>query len=257
MHPVLFQFGKIHVYSYGFFVALGVLLAMWWLAKKLIMNRKSPQIVVDLVLVVMVSGIIGARLAYILLYDPFYYFMHPGKILMLQEGGLAFYGGFIFGLMAAYLYLRRIKVPFLAFMDTGSSSLALGYAVARIGCFLNGCCYGKPTDLGWGIVFPVVDNLPRHPTQLYSSLSGLIIFAVLEFLLPRRRFEGQIFSLFLIMYGFFRSSIELLRENQQLLGGASVASLAALTLALMGMLLYVYLAKRGIPPSTDLGREKD
>lgn len=244
MHPVLFQLGGLRVYSYGFFVALGLLVATWWLAKKVKKKGGSLQFVIDLALLVLVAGIVGARLAYIILYDPYFYITHPWHILMLQEGGLAFYGAFVSGLVVAFFYLRKAQVPFLSFLDLASPSVALGYAVARIGCFLNGCCYGRPTSLPWGVVFPAVDGLTRHPTQLYSLLAGLVIFLVLEYLTPRARFRGQIFSMFLVLYGLSRAGIELLRENPQLSGGAGMAALAAFTLAVGGGLLYLYRARR-------------
>ncbi|MDH7577896.1 MAG: prolipoprotein diacylglyceryl transferase [Bacillota bacterium] len=244
MHPVLFQLGGLRVYSYGFFVALGLLAAVWWLAKKVAKEGRSPQIVIDLALLVLIAGVIGARLAFILLYDPGFYLSHPWHIFMLQEGGLAFYGALVFGLATAFFYLRIARLSVLSFFDLASPALALGYAIARIGCFLNGCCYGKPTELPWGVVFTAVDDLPRHPTQLYSLLAGLSIFMILEFFIPRARFRGQIFSLLLILYGLSRALIELFRENAQLPGGAGIAALAALILAAAGGLLYFYLARR-------------
>ncbi|HHW41846.1 MAG TPA: prolipoprotein diacylglyceryl transferase [Syntrophomonadaceae bacterium] len=244
MHPILFQWGFLRVYSYGFFVALGILAATLLLVKKLEKQGKSAQFVIDLVILMVVAGIIGARLVYVFLYEPGYYLAHPLQILMLSQGGLAFYGALLFGLLAGYLYLRKIGVPFLAFLDLAAPAVALGYSFARIGCFLNGCCYGVPTNLPWGVVFPAVDDLPRHPTQLYSLLSGIVIFVILELVSRRIRFRGQIFSLFFILYGLSRSVIELFRENPFIWGGW-VASVTALSVALLGGLLYIYLSRQG------------
>lgn len=257
MYPILFQMGSLRVYSYGVFIVIGIFLATWWFVRKIRKTGRSTQFIVDFVLYVLVAGIIGARLAYVLLYNPFFYFTHPWHILMLQEGGLAFYGAFIFGLVATFLFTRKNNLPFFNFLDVGAPSLALGYAVARIGCFLNGCCYGKPTDLSWGVIFPVVDGLARHPTQLYSSLAGMVIFSFLEFLLPRSKFEGQIFSTFLILYGLTRSGVELFRENTQLWGSAGIPAYAALVLALGGGLFYYYQArKRDQFPQSVLNQNK-
>lgn len=254
MRPVLFQLGGINIYSYGFFVALGIIIATLYLTRKMSREGGSPDTVIDLTLIVVVSGIIGARLAYILLYDPWYYLSHPLHILMFQEGGLAFYGAFILGFLAAVLYLRKAGIPVLAFLDLVSPAVALGYSVARMGCFLNGCCYGKPTELPWGVVFPVVDGLRRHPTQIYSLLAALLIFGILLWKTRRGiRFQGQIFSLFLILYGLLRAGIELLRENNQIAGGSGTASLAAFALAVAGSLFYLYLGHRS---ARSLSREK-
>jgi len=242
MRPVIFQLAGINIYSYGFFVSLGIIFAVLYLWKRVQREGGSPETVIDLTLVIVLSGIIGARLAYILLYDTSYYLRNPLKIFMLQEGGLAFYGAFVFGFLTAILYLRKKGIPVLFFLDMASPAVALGYGIARIGCFLNGCCYGKPTTILWGVVFPCVDGLRRHPTQLYSLLAAVLIFAFLVWKTQKGVcFQGQIFSLFLILYGLSRSVIELFRENNQLVGGASTASLAALALASVGSLLYFYL----------------
>lgn len=246
MHPVLFQYGWLHIYSYGFFVALGVLVATYLLVKRVEKQGRSPDLVIDLVLLLVLAGIIGARLAYVLLYEPRYYWHHPLRILMIQEGGLAFYGSLVFGLVAGYLYLKKAGVPYLEFLDLAAPPLALGYAVARIGCFMRGCCYGEPSSLPWAMVFPAVDMVPRHPTQLYSSLAGLLIFFILERLFRRPRFRGQIFSLFLVLYGLSRALIELFRENNQLQGGPATASLTALALSVVGVALYFFFLRRDL-----------
>jgi phosphatidylglycerol:prolipoprotein diacylglycerol transferase len=131
----------------------------------------------------------------------------------------------------------------------------LGYAIGRIGCFFNGCCYGIPTNLPIGMVFPAVDDLPRYPTQLFSMAAGLLIFAILEVVSSRIRFRGQVVALLFILYGLTRSVIELFRENSSFWGGGA-ASLAALGIALAGGVFYFYLARKNIDPvSSDLRPE--
>ncbi len=252
MHPILFQIGSLKVYSYGFFIALAILAGTLWLMRKVERKGVSAQFVIDFVLLGTVAGIVGARLAYILLYDPGYYLSHPLQIFMLQQGGLAFYGTVLFCLVAAVIYLRVTKIPALAFLDLAAPSLMLGYAIGRIGCFFNGCCYGIPTNLPIGMVFPAVDDLPRYPTQLFSMAAGLLIFAILEMVSSRIRFRGQVVALLFILYGLTRSAIELFRENSTFWGGGA-ASLAALGIALAGGVAYFYLARKNIDPaSSDL-----
>ncbi len=243
VHPILFQFGSLTVYSYGFMLALAILAGTLWLMRKVERKEVSGQFVIDFVLLGTVAGVIGSRLVYILLYDPGYYLSHPLQIFMLQQGGLAFYGAVLFSLIAAIIYLRWTKIPVLAFLDLAAPSLMLGYAIARIGCFLNGCCYGLPTSLPIGMVFPVVDDLPRYPTQLFSLAAGLLIFLILEWVSPRIRFRGQVVALLFILYGVTRSVIELFRENSTFWGGYH-ASLAALGVALAGGIWYYYLARQ-------------
>jgi phosphatidylglycerol:prolipoprotein diacylglycerol transferase len=252
VRPILFQVGFLKVYSYGFFLALAILIGTLWLMRKVERKGVSGQFVIDFVLLGTIAGIIGSRLVYILLYDPGYYLRHPLQIFMLQQGGLAFYGAILFSLIAAALYLRRTKIPALAFLDMAAPCLMLGYAIARIGCFFNGCCYGIPTSLPIGIVFPAVDGLPRYPTQLFSMTAGLLIFVILELVYSRIRFRGQVLALLFILYGLTRSVIELFRENSTFWGGRT-ASLAALGIAVAGGVFYYYLARKNIDPaSSDL-----
>jgi len=252
LHPILFQIGSLKVYSYGFFMALAILAGTLWLMRKVERKGIASQFVIDFTLLGTVSGIVGARLVYILLYDPGYYLSHPLQIFMLQQGGLAFYGTVLFCLIAAVIYLRLTRIPTLAFLDLAAPCLMLGYAIGRIGCFFNGCCVGIPTNLPIGIVFPAVDNLPRYPTQLFSMAAGLLIFATLELVSSRIRFRGQVVALLFVLYGLTRSVIELFRENSTFWGGGT-ASLAALGIALAGCIFYFYLARRNIDPaSSDL-----
>lgn len=245
MQPILFRIGNLKFFSYGLFMALGILAATIWMVQQVKKEGKSPEFVLDSVLIGVISGIIGARLFFVFLYEPSYYLANPLRILYIQEGGLAFYGGFIFGLAAILIYLHRARIPVFTFLDLAAPATALGYAIARFGCFLNGCCYGKATTAPWGVVFPVIDGLKRHPTQLYSVLVGFLIFIFLVWIIRRGvRFQGQVFCLFLIFYGISRSVIELFRENTQLSGGAIEASLAAFVLAVVGGLLYLYLSRR-------------
>ncbi len=244
MHPVLFQWGSLKVYSYGFFVALGILAAVLVFSRNLRDKGHPRGTALDLAVVSSLAGLLGARLAYVLLYNPGFYWQHPWRVFLISEGGLAFYGGLVFGLAAALFYLWKQKLPVLEVLDEGAPALALGYAAARLGCFLNGCCYGKPTTLPWGVVFPAVDWLPRHPTQLYSLMSGLLIFFVLQFLLrPRREAPGRLFAAFLVLYGLTRGAVELFRENPAF-STPLVPVLFSLLLALLGAGAWVYFGAR-------------
>lgn len=245
MQQVLFHIGELRVFSYGFFIALGILVATLWMLRQAKKEGMSQEVVLDCVLIAVIAGIVGARLFYVFLYEPGYYLANPLRILYLPGGGLAFYGGLILGLVAILIYLYRVHIPVLTFLDFIAPATALGYAIARFGCFLNGCCYGKATTVSWGVVFPLIDGLTRHPTQIYSMIAGFLIFIFLGWIKHRGvRFRGQVFCLFIILYGASRSVIELFRENTDLSGGSMEASLAALVIAVAGGILYLFLAKR-------------
>lgn len=166
----------------------------------------------DLGLVVLVSGILGARLIYILLNPAHESF---AEFFQLWNGGLSFHGGMSFAILAGWIFLRRAKIPFWTVADIAAPSAAIGYAIARIGCFLNGCCYGAPTSLPWGIRFIDQDTPtpPSHPTQLYASLANIAIFFILTRLEKNNRAPGFVFVSYLGMYSVYRFMIEFLRKG--------------------------------------------
>jgi phosphatidylglycerol:prolipoprotein diacylglycerol transferase len=183
----------------------------------------KPDYVIDVALYGVLAGVLFAHLASIVLDLP-YYLQNPREILgiwsslLSSEGGLrglSFHGGVIGGVGAVYLFARKKKINFLALADLLSPGLAIAYAIARIGCFLNGCCYGVPTTLPWGVRFceDGVWTPPSHPTQIYASLANVAIFGLLVMLEKRRRFTGQIFLSYLAMYSIYRFLNEFLRKG--------------------------------------------
>jgi phosphatidylglycerol:prolipoprotein diacylglycerol transferase len=219
MFPVLFKIGPLAVHSYGFLVAVafltGLVISVFYAKKEGIGN----QIILDLAIYVIISAIVGARIFYVLgQWD--YYRSNPVEILMLQNGGLVFLGGLLFSILTVVIYARIKGLPLLKLLDALTPGTALGYAIGRIGCFLNGCCFGLPTKLPWGLVFPPGslaalyfpgENI--HPTQLYSSLSVLLVFFVLFWLYRRKKFDGQILFWGLILYAVYRFLVEFLRYS--------------------------------------------
>ena len=189
MYPILLKIGSITVYSYGFMLALGVGVSLILIMRKARKEGIDEEAVLDLTIITVLSGLIGARLFYVFFYDWEYYRLNPLQILDFRNEGLVWYGAFILGAAAALLYVRIKRLSFWRTFDLFAPYLALGYAFGRIGCFLNGCCFGTPTDLPWGVVFPGLDAVPRHPAQLYSTLLSLGLFAFLLWLYPRRRFD--------------------------------------------------------------------
>lgn len=197
MHPILFDTGQITLYSYGTMVALGFLIATYLVIREL---RKNPVIepnqAVDLVLVILIFGIIGARLLHVFL-NMGIYFKQPMQILFLNRGGLAFHGGIVFAVLASLFYLTKKHIPIRKTGDLIVPYVALGHAIGRIGCFLNGCCFGHSA----------------HPTQLYSAAGLFIIFLILKRMYRKKHFDGQIFFSYLIIYPAFRFFIDFLRAD--------------------------------------------
>ncbi len=219
MLPTLLKFGWLEVHSFGLFVAAGFLagiaLTLFYASKEKI----SPNHVLDLAILTVISAVVGARLFYVLgQFD--YYRSNPLEIVMVQNGGLVFLGGLLLSLAAVYFYARRQHIPLLKLFDAITPGTALGYAIGRIGCFLNGCCFGLPTHSPWGVVFPpgslaaaFCPGQPLVPTQLYSSLLMLIAFLALAWLYRRKGFDGQILFTGTVLYSLYRFAIEFFRYS--------------------------------------------
>ncbi len=185
MHPILFKIGQVTIYSYGVMVAIAFLVSIYLASLSAAKRGINQEKIMDLGLTLLISGIIGARLLYVLT-EIEYYRANPLEMVMIWKGGLVFYGGFIAAFVCGWVFLKRNKIPVLKTCDHIVPYLALGQAIGRIGCFLNGCCFGKPTNLPWGMIFPggsiagdIYPAVHIHPTQLYSVYTNFLIFAIL------------------------------------------------------------------------------
>jgi len=189
----------------------------------------SPQQVMDMVFVIVLSAIIGSRVMYVLM-NASYYTRAPLDILKIWQGGLVFSGGVIGVVLTMLWYIKRHGFPLGKIADLWAPAIAIGQGIGRIGCFMAGCCYGKPTDLKWGVVFTNPDSLAHplnvslHPAQIYSSISGFVIFLVLLLLYSKKKFEGQVFLWFLILHSTARLAIERFRgDDRGLLLGSNMS----------------------------------
>lgn len=223
MHPVLIHLGPITLHSYGVLVASGILLALWLARRQAPRMGLDPDDVWNLGIYMVLGGLIGAKLWYVL-ENTGYYVENPRALFSietLQAAGV-WYGGFLTALLVTVIYVRRTKMPFLALVDTVAAPVALGHGIGRLGCFSAGCCWGKPTEVGWGVTFTseyaaqtvgVPLGVGLHPTQLYEFSTELLAFAFLLWLGTRRKFPGQIFGTYLIWYGIARGTIEFFRGD--------------------------------------------
>ncbi|MCF8042376.1 MAG: prolipoprotein diacylglyceryl transferase [Desulfarculaceae bacterium] len=246
MHPILLRLGPLTIHTYGLMLALGVvlgLLVLRWNARRLGLD---PDAVQSEALWLVLAGLAGARLAFFLL-EPGPLWPGLKQFFFIWQGGLVFYGGVIAAGTVAWwrAHRRGWALPTLA--DLLAPSLALGQALGRVGCFFSGDSYGKPWDGPWAVVFRDPHSLapkgvPLHPTQLYIASSLLVIFGVLTWLVPRRRFAGQIVLLYGLLHGVARVLIEPLRgdwRGETIVAGLTPTGLFALglaTLCLLGLL---------------------
>jgi len=212
MHPILFTLGPLTLRSYGLMMALGFLCGMLlaaWLYRR---RGHDPEAIFDITAWVMVGSIVGARLMYVAV-QPAEFEAQPWTMLAVWQGGLVYYGGLIGACGAAWLWDRRRHGGWDV-IDALAPGLALGQALGRVGCFLNGCCYGRASQ-SCGLVFPGVSAQPVLPTQLYESAGCLLLALGLAWVHAHRRFKGQVFALYLILYAFLRFGLELLRGDAE------------------------------------------
>lgn len=242
MHPVLLRLGGLEIRSYGVMLAAAFLVGTWYLLRRV--RRKgvmTEEQVYELAIYLVLGAVVGARLAYVVLFWD-YYRLNPGAAFRVwEEGGLTFYGGLLVDLLIALLFLRRHRIPLGEAFDLGAPAIALGYAVARLGCFLNGCCYGHFTSLPWGVDF---GDGPRHPTQLYAALASLLIFFLLRRQEERKPFPGYLFLLYLSLYALYRFLVEFWRESPLVFSWLTQGQLASLFLGLAAFSLLLFCWRR-------------
>lgn len=219
MHPILFEVGSFTIYSYGFCIAVGALAGfsyMYWQGKKQfgLTFDQSNTLFIMLVL----AGVAGGKL-FLIFENPSFYLSQPKKLL--SGNGFVFYGSLLTAIPIMLWYFKKIKVPVLGMLDVMALVTCLVHGFGRIGCFLAGCCYGLPTESFLGVTFtsPVCQaeplNTPLHPTQVYEAIFIFCLLIGLSFLKSKKKFEGQIFLLYLILYAAGRGVLELFRGDTQ------------------------------------------
>jgi phosphatidylglycerol:prolipoprotein diacylglycerol transferase len=265
LFPHLFEFGRFFLPTYGFLVASGVLLGLWMSVRNARFQGIDPEKVWNLGIIVVLCGIVGAKILYIV-NDWSRYKENLGDIFSLntlQAGGV-FSGGLVAALLAAAWYIRRSHLPALATVDCFAPGLALGHAIGRLGCFSAGCCYGKATQAWWGVVFtnPLANQLVGtplgvhlHPTQLIEAVAEVLNFMLLSWLIQRKKCDGQVFGTFMILYGIARFFIEFLRGDPgrgEVFGGLITGTqLISILLVIGGTLMWLRRQPLAVPaPST-------
>ncbi len=235
MHPILLKFGPLTLYSYGLMLALGFLLALFVAERRARAAGLDAAVIQNLAFTALVAGLVGGRVAYVLL-NLQVFLENPMEILRLDHGGLVFYGGLIAGMAAGVCFIRAKKLPVLLTLDVMIPPLVLAHAVGRIGCFLNGCCYGKPTALPWGVVFPG-DTVIRHPVQLYETGALLVICCLLKRIEKAGFPAGGVLLSYGLLYGCWRFVIEFFRaDNPGIAFGLTVFQWLSLLLIAVSIL---------------------
>lgn len=220
--PIAFQFGPLAVRWYGLMYLVGFAL-IWIFGRWRIAARPggvwTAKTLDDALFYGILGTIVGGRLGYVLFYKFDEYLAEPWRILFVWEGGMSFHGGLIGVIVAMWLLARNRRQDWLAITDFIAPLVPLGLAAGRLGNFINAELWGRPTDVPWAMVFPNVDDVPRHPSQLYElALEGIVLFILLWWFSSKPRPRGAASGLFLIGYGVFRFAVEFTREPDSHLG---------------------------------------
>ncbi len=254
MHPVLFEIpllGGIPVYTYGALVALGFIVGIGWVRYECRRVGLDASKAVDLAFYIILAAIIGSRILYIVLTEWQRFLDNPLVFFKIWEGGLVFYGGLIAALAVSVWYFIRYKMPVLPYCDAFAPAIALGHSIGRIGCFMAGCCFGRPVghDAWYAVVFPAHAHSfappgePLYPTQLMESAGEFVIFWALFVLRRYKRFDGQLIATYLILYGMVRFVIEFMRGDMDrgfvIPNIISVSQLISIIMIAVGFILYL------------------
>lgn len=240
MYPELCKFGPITVYSYGFMLIVAFLASSSLAISEAKRQNFNPDTVFNLLFTGFIFGIIGARIFYVIENIDFY-LKDPIEIILLNHGGLSWFGGLFMGLVSCILYLRNKRLPFYKTADLIIPFLALGQAIGRAGCLLNGCCYGKPSISG--IYFPVHDAV-LIPTQTYSSLALILIYIILRMMQARPHKEGTVLFAYLMLYSIKRFIIEFWRaDNDIILSGLTLFQIISLAVFFLAFFKYTLIIK--------------
>ncbi len=265
MRQVLFTipiFGGVKVFGYGAMLVLAFVGSTWlatWRARR---ERLNPEVILDMAFWVFFCGLVGARLFYCIQY--WGHGIHSVlDVVQYWKGGIVYYGGILGGTIAFFVYRRFRPFPLRPYLDAQAPAIMVGTFFGRLGCFLNGCCYGDVCDLPWSVSFPVASppwdyevsrgliekaaagSLPLHPTQIYSALDSLVILVLLQAFYPLRRRDGEVMGLLMVTYPVTRFLIEYLRNDEGVFyAGMTISQNVSLALLACGFLYWFWLSRQ-------------
>jgi phosphatidylglycerol:prolipoprotein diacylglycerol transferase len=251
LNPILINLGFFELRWYSLAYIFGILFG-WWIAKKIINFKIKNKVIFfntdlfdDLISYIIISIILGGRIGYIFFYNFTYYLSNPIDIFKIWEGGMSFHGALIGIMIGTYIYSTKIKINTFFFLDIIASVAPLGIFFGRIANFINSELYGKPSSFFWSVIFPKVDMIPRHPSQIYEALlEGLLLFSIMIAMILRKKIRtGMCSSLFMILYGSFRILAEQFREPDVQIGYIfnllSMGSILSIGMILTGLFIFI------------------
>ena len=252
LDPVFIDLGIISIRWYSLAYIIGIILG-WWVGKKIILRLKIRQNINislnkfdDLITYLVISIILGGRIGYIIFYNLQFYMENPIEILKIWQGGMSFHGGLIGVILGTYLFCKKNRIQIFATLDVIACVAPIGLFFGRVANFINGELYGKITTIYWGVVFPKIDELTRHPSQLYEAiLEGLLLFIILNKIIMKKNYVvGTCSCMFLFLYGSFRIFSEIFREPDLQVGYIfniiSMGTLLSILMVIIGIILFYF-----------------
>ncbi len=242
--PVAFNLFSLEIRWYSLSYIFGIVFGWLYCKKLIIKNDKLKEIFDDLIFYLIIGIIVGGRLGYILFYNLNYYISNFSEIIMIWKGGMSFHGALVGIIVTVILFSKKHKINVFIFLDLIAISAPIGIFFGRIANFINGELVGKVTNVYWGVIFPNVDSISRHPSQLYEAfLEGIILFIVMNLLYFKSNYKnGHCSLMFLIIYGVFRILSEFFREPDVQIGYIFGYLTMGMTLSLImifaGIILY-------------------
>ena len=246
-NPVAFQIFSLEIRWYSLAYIVGISLGWLYCKKKLIKDQDILDMFDDYITYLIVGIIFGGRVGYVLFYNFKYYLENPIEILMVWNGGMSFHGGLIGIIIASKFFSNKHKTNQFIFLDLVALSAPIGIFFGRIANFINSELYGSATDVPWSVKFVLIDNIKRHPSQLYEAFfEGLILFFILSYFFKKDYFKkpGQISGLFLVFYSLFRFFVEFFRSPDPQIGylilNLTLGQLISAVFLIIGMLLFFF-----------------
>ena len=247
--PVAFEVFSLEIMWYSLAYIFGIVLGWIYCTKKLIKDPIVLDLFDDFITYLIIGIILGGRIGYALFYNFSYYINNPFEILMVWNGGMSFHGGLIGVILSCVIFGKKHKINSFIFLDLVALSAPIGIFFGRVANFINSELYGRATDLPWGVQFVLIDNIKRHPSQIYEAFfEGIILFFILNYLFRRKYIvtPGKLSALFLIFYSLFRYSLEFFRVPDPQIGflflNSTLGQIISLLFFVIGVLLF-YLKK--------------
>ena len=250
LDPIFLNLGLIQIKWYSLSYLVGIIFG-WWFGKKILAFKRSDYDILpsnknfdDLISYLIISIIIGGRIGYIIFYNLNFYLKNPLEILKIWEGGMSFHGALIGVILGCFYFAKFKKKETFIYLDIIACVSPVGLFFGRMANFINGELYGIPSNVYWSVIFPKIDNLPRHPSQIYEALlEGVLLFLIISyFTFKKKTFPGYCSFLFLIFYGILRLFAERFREPDIQIGylfnSLSVGSILSIIMIIAGLIMF-------------------